>query len=604
MIKSIINELVRNKSIFKKARFCYRWYRAKTTGYSDWNTLLEKERSLWEAALAKSQQGQKILLATNLGAELPVTKLESLLGVALTLRGRDVHFLLCDSCLPACQLCISDWYPDLSRFTKYGPSKDLCKICFRPAFEMYRKFGFTVHRYSDLLTLQDFDRADNISSSCQLSEIERYSLDGLAVGEHAIAGALRFYARAELDDGRYAEQILRRYFKASLMAAFGIRSLLRKLRFDCVVMHHGIYVPQGLIGEVARDEKVRVAVWNVAYRKGRVLFSHEDTYHHTFISEPAHKWENIDWGKRIEKGLMDYLHTRWYGTQDWISFQDREAETDQNTIMQEIGVDYSKPCIGMLTNVMWDAQLHYPANSFPNMLEWIIQTIHYFSKRPDLQLLIRVHPAEIRGILKSKQLVVDEVKKVFPLLPGNVFVVPPESSISTYSAMSLCNAVIIYGTKTGVELTSMGIPVIVAGEAWIRNKGVTFDASSPEEYFRFLDRLPLKNRLDEETVTRARKYAYHFFFRRMIPLEFLKPTGGQPPFTINVHSFKDLMPGNSLGLDIICDGVLKGEDFIYPSEQEIPPSKGDVRLKKQIEKNTVQFLTGRGSFYNSTWQKK
>ena len=51
--------------------------------------------------------------------------------------------------------------------------------------------------------------------------------------------------------------------------------------------------------------------------------------------------------------------------------------------------------------------------------------------------------------------------------------------MSTYALMSLCNAAIIYGTKMGVELTSVGLPVIVAGEAWIRNKGLTHDASSP-----------------------------------------------------------------------------------------------------------------------------
>jgi hypothetical protein len=54
-----------------------------------------------------------------------------------------------------------------------------------------------------------------------------------------------------------------------------------------------------------------------------------------------------------------------------------------------------------------------------------------------------------------------------------------------------CNAVIIYGTKTGVELTSMGRPVIVAGEAWIRNKGLTLDATSRDNYFHILDGLPL-----------------------------------------------------------------------------------------------------------------
>jgi len=89
---------------------------------------------------------------------------------------------------------------------------------------------------------------------------------------------------------------------------------------------------------------------------------------------------------------------------------------------------------------------------------------------------------------------------------------PPESRISTYVTMLQCNAVILYGTKTGVELTSVGMPVIVGGEAWIRNKGITFDASSPAEYFELLDRLPFPTRMDETTIRRARMYAYHFFF--------------------------------------------------------------------------------------------
>jgi hypothetical protein len=72
----------------------------------------------------------------------------------------------------------------------------------------------------------------------------------------------------------------------------------------------------------------------------------------------------------------------------------------------------------------------------------------------------------------------------------------------------------------------MGIPVIVAGEAWIRNTGVTIDVGSQEEYFRALDRLPLPGRLPPETVRRARQYAFHFFFRRMIPIPFTRHIPG------------------------------------------------------------------------------
>ena len=88
------------------------------------------------------------------------------------------------------------------------------------------------------------------------------------------------------------------------------------------------------------------------------------------------------------------------------------------------------------------------------------------------------------GDIPSRQRVVDEVRRAFPGSRPNVFVVPPESAMSTYAAAEACDAVIIYGTKTGVELTSLGIPVIVAGEAWIRNKGLTTDAASAADYFR------------------------------------------------------------------------------------------------------------------------
>jgi hypothetical protein len=117
-----------------------------------------------------------------------------------------------------------------------------------------------------------------------------------------------------------------------------------------------------------------------------------------------------------------------------------------------------------------------------------------------------------------------------------------------------------------VELTSLGIPVIVAGEAWIRNKGISLDAHSPQEYKELLARLPFAKRMDEATTKRARQYAYHFFFRRMIPLEMMEPTGAWPPYQISIASLADLQPGSSRGLDIVCDGILKKSEFVYPAE--------------------------------------
>ena len=137
--------------------------------------------------------------------------------------------------------------------------------------------------------------------------------------------------------------------------------------------------------------------------------------------------------------------------------------------------------------------------------------------------------------------------------------------------MTQCDSVLIYGTKMGVELSCEGIPVIVAGEAWIRNKGLTMDARSPEDYFSILDRLPTGRRMDEETIARARRYAYHFFFRRMIPLRAVAPTTGMIAkflkYRLDVSSLDALRPGADPGLDIICDGIMSGSPFVYPAEE-------------------------------------
>jgi hypothetical protein len=93
------------------------------------------------------------------------------------------------------------------------------------------------------------------------------------------------------------------------------------------------------------------------------------------------------------------------------------------------------------------------------------------------------------------------------------------------------------------------------------------DAGSKDEYLELLDRLPLGRRMDDAEIERARKYAYHFFFRRMIPWGFMEPTGTRPPFRVALGSVAELGPGRDPGLDLVCEGVLNRSAFVYPAER-------------------------------------
>ena len=54
----------------------------------------------------------RVLIPTCVGGHIAMTHVESVLAVALTLRGADVEFLLCDGALPACVACEVGYLPD------------------------------------------------------------------------------------------------------------------------------------------------------------------------------------------------------------------------------------------------------------------------------------------------------------------------------------------------------------------------------------------------------------------------------------------------------------------------------------------------------------
>ncbi len=99
----------------------------------------------------------------------------------------------------------------------------------------------------------------------------------------------------------------------------------------------------------------------------------------------------------------------------------------------------------------------------------------------------------------------------------------------------------------------------------MRNKGITQDVTSKEHYRQLLQALPARCRLDPAQRTRALAYAYHFFFRRMIPIACVEPCRGPRRFTVAAQHVSELACGRDPGLDTVCNGILDGSPFHYPT---------------------------------------
>ena len=498
--------------------------------------------------------------------------LDSVLARALDLRGADIEFLVCDKAIPVCQM-VKAGRATPEQIRDETPIA-FCDKCVNRGKERLVPLGYPVRRLVDYVTADDRAAARGLSRSIPYKEIATFAPDGLAVGDHALAGALRYFARGDLNGEPLGEPVLRRYLEAGLLTIAGIRRLLETHHYDILVINHGIYIPQGMIVEVARSLGVRVVTYNPAYRKHSFIFSHDASYHFTMIEEPAEHWKTYAWTPGLAEEAKGYLDSRRFGHNDWVRFHE-ERQEDVVPLLRDAGCNPDRPYVALLTSVVWDAQLHYRSNAFANMLDWLNQTVAYWRHRDDLQLLIRVHPAEVRGMIPSRQRVVDELAREFPTLPAGVFVFGPEHPVSTYALCENADSVIIFNTKAGAEMSALGVPVIVAGEAWIRGKDFTQDVSSPSQYFKLLDALPGHRRLSAEQHALAMRYAYHFFFRRMIPLPFVHEDTNAT-FRVEIADSSELAIGRWPGLDTICEGILTGAPFVYPAELLADPFPGEA----------------------------
>ena len=101
-------QVVKRWPLLRRFRLLHLEFRNRYRGLPRWRALKGSASNEWAEARAKAR-GPKILIASSVGAHMVANTLDSVLAVALTLRGARAHALLCDGVLPACLACEMTW---------------------------------------------------------------------------------------------------------------------------------------------------------------------------------------------------------------------------------------------------------------------------------------------------------------------------------------------------------------------------------------------------------------------------------------------------------------------------------------------------------------
>jgi hypothetical protein len=280
-------------------------------------------------------------------------------------------------------------------------------------------------------------------------------------------------------------------------------------------------------------------------------------------------WKDVPLTSERDRNLETHMAKRFRGLDGAQSIYWPEIQaTSAEEICKSLGLHPGRPLAAMFPNITWDTATQDRDVGFDGLADWLVETVKLFESRPDRDLVIRCHPAEIRlRRLATRESVSQVLAEAFPDgMPDNVKVISPESALSSYSLGAAADQILVYASTMGLELSTLGKRVLVAGRVHYRSSGFTFDVEHRDSYGELLDS-SLAGELPDDFQQQARRYAYMFFFGAMVPLRAVTEFGdvdgarksdSKTGVRLQYRLPGDLAPGVDADLDRLCDSIIDG----------------------------------------------
>ena len=483
------------------------------------------------------KDAKKILIHSLDARYMPKAYIEGGIAKSLQLRGHKPHMLICNGALNMCT----------THFTVRKPKdKWSCNNCKSFSNNFYKITNIDYSTYEDHLKKYPSEIIDK-TKSMSLDECKKFVYKDVQVGFHTKTSADRYYMGGDYLEKEY-EEIFRKELENAIIATDVAENIYENQRPDVLFTTHGCYSSWGPVAEYFKNKNIRIIVWGAGYKKGTMVmdFNKFNEYFKIFYEKTRNK-KLLN--KEEEELINKFFVRRKSG---------REGETalygfsEKESIEKYFNFDKFDKNYVIFPNVPWDASVVYAGTGFKDVYDWVSETVKLFKEKPKNQLIIKIHPSEIR-VMESRKTVLDFIKEKFYPLTDNIKIIPPDTKISPYSLFPYIDTGIVFNGTIGLEMTVNGIPAVVAGSTHYGLNGFTFDSKSKEDYKNKLFNQELK--LTDHQIKLAKLYAYFYFIKSFIPRDFIY----QKSFLKmgwNIKSIDDLGPNKNKNLDIICDYIL------------------------------------------------
>lgn len=492
-----------------------------------------------------SERPKKILFNSQFA--WPYAIVEYTLAAALRERGHDVRMLACGGLPKYCELMTS---------TQQRPP---CGTCHRNVAKNFDAFGLPHATTADYLTDSDRAEAARIAADTPMEELRALVADGVPVGELAFFNLFQYFKGYPFDLSGEVGQVFRDAVSSAILVGKGAGRAIDDFQPDVVCTANGKFLQWSPFIYHAVKRNIQYVTWeDYQIRPSAVAFATNDIAHETR--------QTAVWRAELEKPLTVAEtravreHYRLWSAGEvtpWAGYSSSLPSADSLRAQLKLRPDV--PVVALFPNLAWDASSLGFETAFSSMYEWLYELIAYAARRPDIDFVIRAHPAEARlpQQYRPPVPVCDAVRQNCPVIPSNLRLVEGGEPVNSYELAALADVNMVYTSTLGMELPLRGIRPWAAAGPYYAGKGFTLDLESRDHMCSLLDSNVFGNSLSPAEVERAERMAYLIRFRGIFDFPLMPEAGG-----FSAGSWQELTPDGNRVLNTLCEKLLNHEAFI------------------------------------------
>jgi hypothetical protein len=487
--------------------------------------------------------------------------IETVLAHAVQRHGAAPVFAYCGGRLPICDVMPVDAAPPMP-----------CHSCREYAAGAIRAAGFDAVAMHDVMDVAASGRIARrrVAGLATVAECEAYVDQGLPLGRLVRISVAWFLSRGTLSETPQVLETYRSFLVSGIVAARGLRAVLARTGAQRVFMLNGTFFAESILSALAEQQGLPFGTYEKGFIRDGIVMTPGEAAARLMV--PAEAWEQARSRPltAVEAEAIDtYLEERRRGGSALDNFW-RARNEDTGLIRRQLHLEAGRPLVVMFCNILWDSAVLERDIAFTSMGEWVVEGIRWARAHPEADLVIRIHPAEVKlRNHPTRERMAEHIAAAVPELPPNVRVIHAEDPMSSYVLMEEAAVGLVYTSTVGLELASRGVPVVVAATTHYRGRGFTLDPDTQEGYWEAVDGVLASPSSPAERARAqdlARRYAVLFFLRFHHVLSAVHEAGRSRP-EIRVTQASELNPGRDQTTDRVVSGILDGIPPISPPDE-------------------------------------